>query len=218
MQFVAFVTLLAAVNAGIIPVQQAAQFDHPGYHQQVPAQQLVISGHSGHTAKHEEYADDPHPKYNFAYQVEDAVSGDSKSQTETRDGDVVRGEYSVIDADGFKRTVKYTADDVNGFNAVVSREPISGHHVAQHASPSYEVHSSPAQYHHAPAAVVKAAPEAYVAPALRKTQVTYTQPQNYETPINHHAHPEQLQQQQQQQQHQHQYATYESEQENHDGY
>ncbi|XP_061394654.1 cuticle protein-like [Musca vetustissima] len=213
-----FVTILAlfaaAANAGIIPVQQNVQYEHPGYHQQVPSQQLVIPEHGVNS--HEQYPDDPHPKYNFAYEVQDAVSGDSKSQTETRDGDVVRGEYSVIDADGFKRTVKYTADDVNGFNAVVTREPISGHvetHVAQPA-PSYEVHSASAQYQQAPST-------SYLAPALRKTQVHYTQQQqqqNYETPINHHAHPEQLQEQQhhQQQQHHHQYATYESEQ--HDGY
>lgn len=32
--------------------------------------------------------------------------------------------YSVIDPDGTRRTVDYTADPLNGFNAVVSREPL----------------------------------------------------------------------------------------------
>ncbi|TDG42479.1 hypothetical protein AWZ03_011109 [Drosophila navojoa] len=67
---------------------------------------------------------DPHPQYSYSYDVQDNLSGDSKGHVEERDGDVVRGEYSLIDADGFKRTVTYTADSINGFNAVVRREPI----------------------------------------------------------------------------------------------
>lgn len=50
--------------------------------------------------------------------MQDGLTGDSKSQHETRSGDVVHGSYSLIDADGHKRTVEYTADDHNGFNAV----------------------------------------------------------------------------------------------------
>lgn len=45
-----------------------------------------------------------------------------KSQQETRSGDVVQGEYSLIEADGTRRIVQYTADPVHGFNAVVHRE------------------------------------------------------------------------------------------------
>ncbi|XP_067645657.1 larval cuticle protein A2B [Eurosta solidaginis] len=67
---------------------------------------------------------DPHPQYAFAYNVQDALTGDSKSQQEVRDGDVVKGSYSVVDADGSLRTVFYTADPVNGFNAVVQRGPV----------------------------------------------------------------------------------------------
>lgn len=66
---------------------------------------------------------DPAPQYSFAYDVQDAVTGDSKAQYETRNGDVVRGSYSLIEADGTRRIVEYTADPINGFNAVVSREP-----------------------------------------------------------------------------------------------
>lgn len=66
-----------------------------------------------------------HPQYNFAYDVQDGLTGDSKSQVESRDGNVVRGSYSLIDADGFRRTVDYTADPINGFNAVVNRQPLA---------------------------------------------------------------------------------------------
>lgn len=66
---------------------------------------------------------DPVPRYSFAYDVQDAITGDSKAQYETRNGDVVQGSYSLIEADGTRRIVDYTADSVNGFNAVVSREP-----------------------------------------------------------------------------------------------
>ncbi|CAH0551433.1 unnamed protein product [Brassicogethes aeneus] len=61
--------------------------------------------------------------YDFGYSVNDPHTGDSKSQQESRQGDVVHGSYSLIDADGTKRTVEYTADDHNGFNAVVHKEP-----------------------------------------------------------------------------------------------
>lgn len=64
---------------------------------------------------------DPHPRYAFAYDVNDLYTGDSKSQHETRDGDVVRGQYSLTDPDGSRRTVDYTADAHNGFNAIVQR-------------------------------------------------------------------------------------------------
>ncbi|XP_053977433.1 alpha-protein kinase 1-like [Hylaeus volcanicus] len=63
------------------------------------------------------------PQYSFAYDVQDAVTGDSKAQYETRNGDIVQGSYSLIEADGTRRIVEYTADPINGFNAVVSREP-----------------------------------------------------------------------------------------------
>ncbi|RZF32082.1 hypothetical protein LSTR_LSTR013886 [Laodelphax striatellus] len=71
---------------------------------------------------------DHHPKYAFEYAVADHHTGDTKSQHESRDGDVVKGSYSLIEPDGSKRTVEYTADDHNGFNAVVHKTP--NHHPA----------------------------------------------------------------------------------------
>lgn len=57
------------------------------------------------------------------------MTGDAKNQQETRSGDVVQGQYSLIEPDGTRRIVDYTADPHNGFNAVVRREPV-GHAVA----------------------------------------------------------------------------------------
>lgn len=51
--------------------------------------------------------------------MQDEETGDQKSQHETRDGDVVRGRYSLREPDGRLRVVTYTADAIHGFNAVV---------------------------------------------------------------------------------------------------
>ncbi|TMW52337.1 hypothetical protein DOY81_002594 [Sarcophaga bullata] len=67
----------------------------------------------------------PPAKYDYSYSVNDPTTGDIKSHSESRDGYYVRGAYSLVDPDGFKRTVTYTADNVNGFNAVVNREPFA---------------------------------------------------------------------------------------------
>ena len=64
------------------------------------------------------------PKYEFKYGVEDAHTGDKKTQYEVREGDVVKGQYSLVEPDGSVRTVEYTADPHNGFSAVVHK---SGH-------------------------------------------------------------------------------------------
>ncbi|GJQ86664.1 hypothetical protein Trydic_g14752 [Trypoxylus dichotomus] len=68
-----------------------------------------------------------YPKYQFNYNVNDAQTGDEKSQQEERDGDVVRGHYSLKEADGTIRSVQYQADGKNGFNAVVSRSGEARH-------------------------------------------------------------------------------------------
>ncbi|CAD7086490.1 unnamed protein product [Hermetia illucens] len=65
----------------------------------------------------------PVDDYNFGYSVHDQYTGDIKSQKEARKGGVVQGSYELLDADGYKRIVDYTADDINGFNAFVRRVP-----------------------------------------------------------------------------------------------
>lgn len=71
------------------------------------------------------------PNYNFAYQVNDAHTGDIKSQHETRRGDTVLGQYSLVQPDGVQRTVDYRADDHTGFQATVSN---AGGQAARHAA------------------------------------------------------------------------------------
>ncbi|CAH2230495.1 jg18598 [Pararge aegeria aegeria] len=71
-----------------------------------------------------------YPKYEFNYSVADGHTGDNKQQQESRDGDVVKGSYSFLEADGSVRSVHYSADDHSGFNAVV-------HNSAPTAAPAY---------------------------------------------------------------------------------
>lgn len=90
------------------------------------------------------YRPQAYPKYSFNYGIKDPHTGDIKSQAEERDGDVVKGQYSLVEPDGSVRTVDYTADDHNGFNAVVHKT------AAVHAAPV--AHYAPApilsHYHH----------------------------------------------------------------------
>lgn len=90
------------------------------------------------------------PRYAFNYGVNDQHTGDIKQQSEQREGDVVKGQYSLVEPDGSIRTVDYTADPVNGFNAVVSK---SGPGV--HAAPVVKPVAVPvvAQVAYAPAPI-----------------------------------------------------------------
>ncbi|XP_026740117.1 cuticle protein 7-like [Trichoplusia ni] len=88
---------------------------HDGHHQPV---------HHGH--HHDYYT---HPKYEFEYKVEDSHTGDHKSQHEHRDGDVVKGHYSLHEPDGSVRDVHYHADHHSGFHADVKH---SIHHIVPH--------------------------------------------------------------------------------------
>ncbi|XP_063980674.1 cuticle protein 21-like [Diachasmimorpha longicaudata] len=102
-KFIVILAVVGLVRSALVPVAPAV----------APA--IAVS------AKLEDF--DAAPQYSFAYDVQDALTGDSKAQYETRNGDVVQGSYSLIEADGTRRIVDYTADPINGFNAVVSREP-----------------------------------------------------------------------------------------------
>ncbi|XP_034841415.1 cuticle protein 7-like [Maniola hyperantus] len=67
------------------------------------------------------------PRYEFNYAVNDPSTGDNKAQSEVRDGDVVKGSYSLTEPDGTLRVVEYTADAARGFNAIVKRIGAAGH-------------------------------------------------------------------------------------------
>ncbi|XP_022131039.2 larval cuticle protein A2B-like [Pieris rapae] len=183
-KFVVLACIVATASAGLLPAASVAYAAAPAYHdaqvyqaapayhgaqvyQSAPVYQAAPVYHAAPVAKYavapvakvavEEY--DAHPQYSFAYDVQDGLTGDSKTQHESRDGDVVQGSYSVVDPDGHKRTVDYTADPHNGFNAVVRREPIAVKAVAPVVA---KVHAAPVAYS---APVVHAAPVAYSSPA-----------------------------------------------------
>ncbi|XP_019875351.1 larval cuticle protein A3A [Aethina tumida] len=118
------------------------------------------------TVVQEEY--DPNPQYSFGYEVQDALTGDSKGQVETRNGDLVQGAYAVADPDGTRRIVEYTADPINGFNAVVHKEPLAAKAVVA-----------------APAVAKIAAPVAYAAPAIAKVAAPIASPLAYSTSVFH---------------------------------
>ncbi|NP_001166696.1 cuticular protein RR-2 motif 61 precursor [Bombyx mori] len=59
----------------------------------------------------------------FSYDVSDPNTGDIKDQHENRVGGNVVGKYSLLEADGTKRVVEYSANDATGFKAVVHKEP-----------------------------------------------------------------------------------------------
>uniref|UniRef100_A0A182RUG1 Uncharacterized protein n=4 Tax=Myzomyia TaxID=59140 RepID=A0A182RUG1_ANOFN len=120
-----------------------------------------------------------HPKYSYNYGVHDSLTGDVKSQVESRDGDVVKGQYSLVEPDGSVRTVDYTADDVNGFNAVVSKSAPSVHAktVVAHAAPAVVAHAAPAVVAHAPA--VYQAPAVYASHAAPAVYASHAAPAVY---------------------------------------
>lgn len=88
-----------------------------------PAGATVAAAIPAHAAvvRAENY--DPNPQYSFSYSVADGLTGDNKAQEETRNGDVVQGSYSLIEPDGSRRVVSYAADPINGFNAIVQKDP-----------------------------------------------------------------------------------------------
>ncbi|CRL05515.1 CLUMA_CG018251, isoform A [Clunio marinus] len=122
------------------------------HHQAVPIQQSYVpiqSGHSGYSGYgsqggygggyaggYQDYYS--YPKYKFEYGVKDPHTGDHKSQWEVRDGDVVKGEYSLDEADGTKRVVQYTSDKHNGFNAVVKKIGHAHHPQVYHQQPYHQ--------------------------------------------------------------------------------
>lgn len=117
--------------------------------------------------KHAEYADAP-AKYDFAYGVHDEQTGDIKSQQESRVGDVVHGSYSLVEADGSRRIVDYTADSQNGFNAVVRRE--GGVHSAKKTVIAAPLLSKVV----APVAHYAASPVVHVAPVVATPTIHYS--------------------------------------------
>ncbi|CAH1169201.1 unnamed protein product, partial [Phyllotreta striolata] len=73
--------------------------------------------------------------YQFSYGVKDYHTGDVKHQWEKKDGDTVKGQYSLVEPDGSIRTVDYTADKHSGFNAVVKHTGTFKHPIQSKEAP-----------------------------------------------------------------------------------
>lgn len=142
----------------------------------------------------QEIHQDSRPQYAFSYGVKDSLSGDDKSQHETRDGDVVKGQYSLVEADGTRRVVDYTADPINGFNAVVSKQGLAVAPVAAVAAPAIVKTIAPApiaiaaaplpvvkSISHAPIAYAAAAPAIYSSYAAPSLYASHVAPSLYST-------------------------------------
>ncbi|XP_023169992.1 larval cuticle protein A2B [Drosophila hydei] len=113
--------LVAVANAVVVPGHGLALPGYPSL--AAPVYPGLAKVAVAKVAGPEPY--DPNPQYSFSYDVHDGSTGDVKNQQETRNGDVVQGSYSLIEADGTRRIVEYTADPVHGFNAVVHREGVA---------------------------------------------------------------------------------------------
>lgn len=57
--------------------------------------------------------------YQFGFDVKDDLYTNYQNRKEQRENGKISGSYSVVDSDGFIRTVTYTADPKEGFKAEV---------------------------------------------------------------------------------------------------
>lgn len=154
-KIVIFFAAVSMAAAGVI----SAYDDHSAYYQ--PAQAVYKQATLVKQVEHEEPAN-----YDFKYEVHDPQTGDVKQQHETSNNGAISGQYSLIEADGQRRIVDYTADDVHGFNANVRRESVEGHQIVKtlqpaiavqkvlqpahisYSAPQEQYYSAPNYYHH----------------------------------------------------------------------
>jgi Insect cuticle protein len=113
-KFIIFFGLVALSQAGILAPQQGWAAPQHGWAAPAIIKKVVA-------------VEEP-ANYEFNYEVHEEKTGDIKRQNEKAVNGVISGQYSLIDADGFRRVVEYTADDHNGFVANVRREPLHEQH------------------------------------------------------------------------------------------
>ncbi|KAI5644716.1 insect cuticle protein domain-containing protein [Phthorimaea operculella] len=110
--------LLLGLSSTLAQLEDYHGYEGHSFHQEPIHHQSLDEHHHGHDYDLDYHA---HPKYAFDYSVKDPHTGDDKQHWETRDGDKVKGSYTLTETDGTKRVVEYEADDKNGFNAVVHK-------------------------------------------------------------------------------------------------
>lgn len=79
---------MGACNCGVLLPGQRL-LGAPGFAPVAPAFAPAFAPVAPAVAINTDY--DPAPQYAFAYNIQDSITGDQKSQQETRDGDVVKG-------------------------------------------------------------------------------------------------------------------------------
>jgi Insect cuticle protein len=160
-KYVALFALLAAASAA--PQHYYEQQAHLQSYQPHIVKQ-VVQPVIKKIVEHEEPAN-----YDFEYAVKDEHTGDIKEQHESAKDGAISGFYTLIDADGFRRIVHYTADDHQGFVADVKREQVEGYKAPVAVK---KVVAAPVVHKYVAAPVV----HKYVAPVVEK----------YEAPVQHH--------------------------------
>ncbi|KAG5676658.1 hypothetical protein PVAND_006476 [Polypedilum vanderplanki] len=185
-KFIALFALVAVASAQHYHNDYYQNYDN--HHYAAPAavikqvQPAIIKQVQPALIKKVAYEHEAPANYEFNYDVHDTHTGDIKQQHEIAKEGAVSGEYSLIDADGYRRIVSYTADDHHGFIANVRREPVDGHHkivaqpvVAKVVAPVVQKVAVAAPQYYSPAPVV----QKYVAPVQK-----YVAPvQKYVAPV-----------------------------------
>ncbi|XP_063709005.1 cuticle protein 19-like [Culicoides brevitarsis] len=176
-----FVLLCSLAALAAAAPQYYEHHDHqeyqPAYVKKAVVAPVLVKKYEPVVEKEVKYEDAP-AHYAFEYAVHDEHTGDIKSQHETRDGDKVQGYYTLVQPDGKRRIVHYTADKVNGFVAKVEEEEVKGYKAPEPVK-KYEVAQvkkveyAPVKYYQAPEVKkVEYTPVKYVQPA---TEVKYYQ-------------------------------------------
>ncbi|KAM7356219.1 uncharacterized protein ACRADG_002023 [Cochliomyia hominivorax] len=124
---------VVATKQEVAPQYVASSYHQDEGHEVAPQYVVETKESSSHSLEPASYeiitpklsdhhdAEDDDAKYEFNYGVKDLKTGDIKNQWEFRNRDHVKGTYSLIEADGTTRLVQYSADDHNGFKAVVQK-------------------------------------------------------------------------------------------------
>ena len=118
LKLVILACLISVAFAGILPT-----YIPPVQHYLPPATTTQAPWKPDPIVWKPEPAPEKPANYEFKYEVNEPKTGDVKQQIEKAVDGVITGQYWLIEPDGSKRVVDYTADDKNGFQATVKVIP-----------------------------------------------------------------------------------------------
>ena len=115
----------AFCNAGLLPISYSSVTLHPHhiFHSEFKESDWKTpvewkKSEEWHQTPIEWKESEKPVSYDFKYDVHDEKTGDIKRQSESANHGTVKGQYSLIDSDGYKRIVDYTADDHHQTRAI----------------------------------------------------------------------------------------------------